>query len=135
MNASSAAEIAKISAQNAEDKQLGIRLKKIQMNKERIQSIKAMIILERELMEYDEQIYNKQPGLIGSPNDAKKRFAVRHAKIEQLTAQTQVLMMRLTIKKKTEGKDSFAELVVAIASLQEEDIPLSFLLATRMFFL
>ncbi|GAB2257971.1 hypothetical protein Droror1_Dr00014131 [Drosera rotundifolia] len=135
MNASSAAEIAKISAQNAEDKQLGIRLKKIQMNKERIQSIKAMIILERELMEYDEQIYNKQPGLIGSPNDAKKRFAVRHAKIEQLTAQTQVLMMRLTIKKKTEEKDSFAELVVAIASLQEEDIPLSFLLATRMFFL
>ncbi|GAB2249538.1 hypothetical protein Droror1_Dr00012897 [Drosera rotundifolia] len=41
MNASSAVEIAKISAQNAEDKQMGIRLKRIQMNKERIQSIKS----------------------------------------------------------------------------------------------
>ncbi|GAB2223354.1 hypothetical protein Droror1_Dr00017495, partial [Drosera rotundifolia] len=85
MNASSATKIEKISAQNAKDKQMGMRLKKIQMNKERIQSIKAMIALERELMEYDEQIYSKQPGLIGSPNDAKRRFAARHARIEQLT--------------------------------------------------
>ncbi|GAB2220648.1 hypothetical protein Droror1_Dr00008311 [Drosera rotundifolia] len=48
-----------------------------------------MIALERELMEYDVQIYSKEPGLIGSPNDAKRRIAARHARIEQLTAQAQ----------------------------------------------
>ncbi|GAB2219580.1 hypothetical protein Droror1_Dr00007217 [Drosera rotundifolia] len=120
MNASSAAKIAKIAAQNAEDKQLGRRLKKIQMNKERIQSIKAIIEVETRLMEYDEKIYSKQPCLIGSPNDAMRRFAARHARIEHLTAQAQVLTMRRTIQKKTEEKDSFAELLVAIASLQED---------------
>ncbi|GAB2229993.1 hypothetical protein Droror1_Dr00014249 [Drosera rotundifolia] len=120
MNASSAAKIAKIAAQNAEDKQLGRRLKKIQMNKERIQSIKAMIEVETRLMEYDEKIYSKQPGLIGSPNDAMRRFAARHARIEHLIAQAQVLTMRRTIQKKTEEKDSFAELLVAITSLQED---------------
>ncbi|GAB2213494.1 hypothetical protein Droror1_Dr00017798 [Drosera rotundifolia] len=162
MNASSAAEISKIAAQNAEDKQLGRRLKKFQMNKERIQSIKAMIEVETQLMEYDEKIYSKQPGLIGSPNDAKRRFVARHARIEHLTAQAQaflaynveeppdsqttrnlvlrpfncntkfsfllimcgtssiVLTMRRTIQKKTEEKDNFVELLVAIASLQED---------------
>ncbi|GAB2225424.1 hypothetical protein Droror1_Dr00006216 [Drosera rotundifolia] len=92
MNASSAAKISKIAAQNAKDKQLGRRLKKIQMNKERIQSIKAMIEVETQLMEYDEKSYSKQPGLIGSPNDAKRRFAARHARIEYLIAQAQAFL-------------------------------------------
>ncbi|GAB2239737.1 hypothetical protein Droror1_Dr00025650, partial [Drosera rotundifolia] len=92
MSASSAAEIAKIRAQQSEDKEMGMRLKKIRMNKERIQSIKAMIALEREFMEYDEQIHSKEPSLIGSPNDAKRRIAARHARIEQLSAQVEAFL-------------------------------------------
>ncbi|GAB2217000.1 hypothetical protein Droror1_Dr00000154, partial [Drosera rotundifolia] len=89
MNTSSAAEIAKVLVLNVEEQQMGMRLKRIQMNKERIQSIEAAIAWERELMAFDALLYSQQPSLIGSPNDAKKRMAEPHARIEQLTAQAQ----------------------------------------------
>ncbi|GAB2221445.1 hypothetical protein Droror1_Dr00012623 [Drosera rotundifolia] len=86
LNASSTSDIAKVNELNVEEQQMGMRLKRIQMNKERIHSINARIAMERDSMAVDQQIYSTQPSLIGSPNDAKKRLADRQAKIEELTA-------------------------------------------------
>ncbi|GAB2231056.1 hypothetical protein Droror1_Dr00027343 [Drosera rotundifolia] len=91
INAASAAEIAKVHALNVEEQQMGMRLKTIQMNNARINSIKA-VVLERELMAFDALLYSQQPSLIGSLSDAKKRMAEGHTRIEHLTAQAQAFL-------------------------------------------
>ncbi|GAB2229158.1 hypothetical protein Droror1_Dr00023294 [Drosera rotundifolia] len=92
LNSSSTVDFAKLNASIGEEQQMGMRLKRILMNKERINGIKARIGMERELMAVDAQIYSQHPSLIGTPNDAMKRLAARQAKIEQLTTQADAFL-------------------------------------------
>ncbi|GAB2215114.1 hypothetical protein Drorol1_Dr00019489 [Drosera rotundifolia] len=85
LHASSAVEWERSNLLNVKKLQMGIRY-------ERLEMIRLRIAIERELMAIDKLLYNEEPSLIGSPNEAKKRLAIREAKIEQLTAQAHAIL-------------------------------------------
>ncbi|GAB2219567.1 hypothetical protein Droror1_Dr00007204 [Drosera rotundifolia] len=59
--------------------------------------LRERITMEKEFAAFDKLAYTEDPGAIESPGDAKKRLAMRLAKIEQLMAEADVLAMMLTI--------------------------------------
>ncbi|GAB2229328.1 hypothetical protein Droror1_Dr00023467 [Drosera rotundifolia] len=111
-----AADFALANVLNVEEQQMGMRLNRIQMNTARVQALRERIAMERELMAVDKEVYSEHPSLIGSPNDAKKRVAMRQEKMNNSELRPmvisatkirssyiwKVLTMRLTIPKKTE---------------------------------
>ncbi|GAB2236079.1 hypothetical protein Drorol1_Dr00027814 [Drosera rotundifolia] len=48
--------------------------------------------MEKEFAAFDKLAYNEDPGAIRSPSDAKKRLAMRQAKIEQLMAEADAIL-------------------------------------------
>ncbi|GAB2271251.1 hypothetical protein Dimus_036007 [Dionaea muscipula] len=53
--------------------------------------IKERIVIERDMMQVDKDLYNEAPRFIGSPIDKEKRLAAQQHRIEMLLAEADAL--------------------------------------------